>query len=297
MHWVQFTIYAAQCILCNIYGTCWIEPSVTEACDKLQNFMNLHCKGKLNSWLPTQKKFQIICKKKNVLFDHLQRWTPVPRTPSAIASVSEKAKWRGKPTRRWLADILCSSCTGGCGRWGQTHKSGHWWKEWNLEVFSSDSTASVAGPAWLKSRKQLAQHLKDNPLVAGTFSGPTAFPWKLRAVRSPDRRRRFMIKSRNVFSTCSVFILMDFIFRQEHLLPELAGCSVIGGWERQLVRLQKFLVHDRIFFAQQYLFHLRPNFKGKEPGQIAWQEVALGKVEASLRSSKSPNAVVEAGER
>ena len=62
MHWVQFTIYAAQCILCTIYGICWIE-----ACDKLQNFMNLHCKGKLNSWLPTQKKFQIICKKKYCL--------------------------------------------------------------------------------------------------------------------------------------------------------------------------------------------------------------------------------------
>ena len=122
MHWVQFTIYAAQCILCTIYGTCWIEPSVTEACDKLQNFMNLHCKGKLNSWLPTQKKFQIFKKKK---FDHLQRWTPVPRTPSAIASVSEKAKWRGKPTRRWLADILCSSCMSGCGRKDHnlTHKA------------------------------------------------------------------------------------------------------------------------------------------------------------------------------
>ena len=70
MHWVQFTIYAAQCILCTIYGTigsCWIEPSVTEACDKLQNFMNLHCKGKLNSWLPKQKKFKIFCKKKYCL--------------------------------------------------------------------------------------------------------------------------------------------------------------------------------------------------------------------------------------
>ena len=127
------------------------------------------------------------------------------------------------------------------------------------------------------------------------FSGPTAFPWKLRAVRSPDRRRRFMIKSRNVFSTCSIFYSDGFYFQTGAPSPGAGGLLCDRGLRAATGPAAK--VHDRIFFAQQYLFHLRPSFKGKEPGQIAWQEVALGKVEASLRSSKSPNVVVEAGER
>ena len=160
MHWVQFTIYAAQCILCTIYGTCWIETSVTEACDKLQNFMNLHCKGKLNSWLPTQKKFQIICKKKYCLITckgEPQCPGLLLRSPLCLRRRSGEGNQRDGGLQTFSAVPAWADVEYGIT---MTHKSGLWWKDWNLEVFAGDSTASVASPAWLKSRKQLAQHLK-----------------------------------------------------------------------------------------------------------------------------------------
>ena len=92
-----------------------------------------------------------------------------------------------------------------CGKECRIHGKGPGLSEWDLKVFPSHPTAPITSPSWFKSRQQLAQHLKGNPLLQdqdlSLFWSLTAFPWKLRAVRSPERRRRFIIKSLSVFST------------------------------------------------------------------------------------------------
>ena len=143
-------------------------------------FINLHCECKLDSWLPARRKKKGLSQREKV-------WIPAemnPRAPNAFCNcvcvrVSKVERETHKAVACWhsLQLLYAKNHVYSVVARNAGNMAGVEDWEWDLKMFPSDPTAPITSPPWFKSRQQLAQHLKNFPLLQDYYLSWLCFSW------------------------------------------------------------------------------------------------------------------------